>query len=123
MSNDEIERRLGDLEPAGPRPELRAVVLDAVQAELDSERATSRLDRLLARRATWAAAAILLLGLAVANVGLERGHAQRKARVMGAGTDIPQTERPVQHAHTDGGWRSLAERQAWLRRWMKGERS
>ncbi len=123
MSNDEIERRLGDLEPRGPRPELRAEILQAVQAQLDSEPATSRLDRLLARRLSWAAAAVLLVGLAVANVGLEREHADRKARLMDAGTDIPQAERPVQHAHTDGGRLSLAERQAWLRRWMKGERS
>ena len=98
MSNDEIERRLCDLEPAPPRESVRASVLDAVQTELDAP-AGNRLDRFLARRAPWAAAAALLLVLLGANLLLQRDAASKSA---------------ARRAAIESDARSMVEFHAWL---------
>ena len=146
MQSDEIERDIRDLHPSAPRPGLRADVLGAMQAELSRATTVGVFDRFLARRITWAAAAVLLVGLLVSHVLLDRDHATRRAALIGAAGEIPPTARerrieqaedtivaalgeearPFVHARTrglaavGGEHRSLAERRAWVLNWTRG---
>lgn len=80
MSSDELERRLSRLRPQEPNATLRGQVLASVAEALGPE--APRLDRFLARRGTWVAAAavvVLLLGAALAE------DARHRARLVDLG--------------------------------------
>ncbi len=64
----DLEARLAALRPPPPREGLREHVLAAVRAELGDVPRPSLLDRLLAKRATWATAAAVLVALVTANL-------------------------------------------------------
>ena len=66
-SDPDLEARLAALRPPPPRAGLRDDVLDAVRTELAEAALPSFLDRLLARRSTWAAAAAVLVALLAAS--------------------------------------------------------
>jgi hypothetical protein len=73
MSGDsELERRLGELELPGPRPELR----DEIRRGLSRFRLVSPIP--------WAAAATLLVGLFVATEMKASAHEARIAEIRGA---------------------------------------
>ena len=67
-SDPDLEARLAALRPPPPRADLRDEVLAAIHAELDGAAQPSFVDRLLAKRSTWAAAAALLLALVTTSV-------------------------------------------------------
>jgi hypothetical protein len=67
-SDPDLEARLAELRPPPPREGLRAEVLAAIGAELESTARPSFLDRLLTKRSTWAAAAAVLLALVATTV-------------------------------------------------------
>ena len=104
MSNDEIERRLRDLQPTSPRPGLRDEVLGALRMELGPSGETG-FDRFLAKPTPWVIAATFLLALLGANLWL----GQRAA-----------DERRERRAPLEADARSLVEYRVWLARWTAG---
>lgn len=91
MSVPDLEARLAALRPPPPREGLREHVLVAVRAELGDVPRPSFLDRLLARRATWAAAAAVLVALVTANL-LANDARERRLAALGL---RPGHETPV----------------------------
>ena len=104
-SDPDLEARLAALRPPPPRPDLRDEVLAAVRAELDGATRLSFVDRLLARRSTWAAAAAVLLALVLASAWTDRAREGRLEALVARPGDAA---RPPLHA-----WR---EREALLAR-------
>ena len=76
-SDPDLEARLAALRPPPPRDDLRDDVLAAVRAELERATRPSLVDRLLAKRSTWAAAAALLLALVATSVITSDAHERR----------------------------------------------
>jgi len=93
-SDPDLEDRLTTLRPPPPRAGLRDEVLSTLRAELVADARPSLLDRLLARRSTWAAAAALLVALLTASFLSDRAHERRLEALAARPTEAARAPAP-----------------------------